>query len=197
LSVRFPDNEKIQVALEKEFLAEETRTRQNDPPPWPGAGGVKVREIIEWENPALKLLNERAKLLYKKILNAKTAHIDDTWANLYRLGEFIGPHAHRRTEASVVYHLIPPSPEQQEDYGMYSGALGVCDPRIGRCCPMEKGHVTTQLYLPMLPGTMVIFPSFATHHVTPHASDDVRISIAWNIDREKIPGQAKDDAIIV
>lgn len=189
----FPDNDAIRAMLEPRLLEAERRFRENEPNRWEGGGGAKIRDVGDWDCPAMKLLSARAMAAFKKITGADTAYIDDVWGNVYRKGDFIGPHAHRRTEVSVVYHLVPPNEQDRENY---NGALGITDPRVARCCPTAKGLVTSQVFPPLNPGTMVLFPSFVTHYVTPHTGDDHRISIAWNIDRKDIPGHPSDEPLL-
>lgn len=189
----FPDNAIIRAVLEPKLLQAEERFRANEPNRWEGGGGAKIRDVGDWDCPAMKLLSARAMAAFKKITGADTAFIDDVWGNVYRKGDFIGPHAHRRTEVSIVYHLVPPNEEDREKY---NGALGITDPRVARCCPTAKGLVTSQVYPPLNPGAMILFPSFVTHYVTPHIGDGHRISIAWNIDRRDIPGDPSDEPLL-
>lgn len=189
----FPDNDVIRAVLEPKLLEAERKFRDGEPDRWEGGGGAKIRDIGSWDCPAMKLLNARALAAFRKITGSETAFIDDVWGNVYRKGDFIGPHGHRRTEVSVVYHLVPPN---EEDRKKFNGALGITDPRVARCCPTAKGLVTSQVYPPLNPGTMVLFPSFVTHYVTPHTGDEHRISLAWNIDRKDIPGHPLDEPLL-
>lgn len=189
----FPDNDLIRSVAEPQLLEAEKRFREADPDRWVGAGGAKIRDIASWPCPALRLLHERVKEAYRRLARTPSAVIDDCWANVYRQSEFIGPHSHRRTEVSVVYHLTPPD---EEDRDQFNGALGICDPRVTRCCPTKQGLVTSQVFPPLEPGTMVLFPSFVTHYVTPHRGTQPRISLAWNIASEPIPGSASDESLL-
>ena len=191
--VNFPDNAPLRSVIEPQMLEAEAAFRKQEPDRWVGGGGAKIRDIGSWTCPAMMLLHERAREAFRKLTGSASAHIDDTWASVYRKGEFIGPHAHRRTEVSAVYHLVPP---EEGDRDLYNGALGITDPRVAKCCPTGKGLVTSQIYPPLVPGTLILFPSFVTHYVTPHMGDEARISIAWNIDREEIPGHPSDEPLL-
>lgn len=190
--VRFTDMDEFNNILTERFIRSESEFREKTPPEWSGAGGAKIRDIDGWQSPELALLNERAKTLFRVVCGAPAAHIDDYWGNVYREGEFIGPHAHRRTEASVVYHLLPPD---KSVTSRFEGCLGIADPRVNACCSWKSGYVTAQVYPPMEPGTMIIFPGYVTHYVTPHKGDEARISIAWNIDRKPVELDKKDDPL--
>ena len=191
--VNFPDNAPLRSVIEPQLLQAESEFRAGEPDRWVGGGGAKIRDIGGWSCPAMTLLHERVREAFRRLTGSPAAHIDDCWANVYRRGEFIGPHAHRRTEVSAVYHLVPPA---EGDRDLYNGALGITDPRVARCCPTKKGLVTSQVYPPLVPGTLVLFPSFVTHYVTPHMDDQARISVAWNIDREAIPGHPSDEPLL-
>lgn len=193
--VVFPDNDRLLSMLEPRLLEAERSFRdvEGAEERWIGSGGAKIRDVGDWNCPAVSLLNQRAKAAFQKITGAGSAYIDDCWANVSRKGEYLGPHGHRRTEVSVVYHLRPP---EEADRAVFNGALGISDPRVQRCCPTMKGLVTSQVYPPLDPGTMILFPSFVTHYVTPHMGDGHRISIAWNIHREAIPGRPEDESLL-
>ncbi len=191
--VVFDDNDQIAGPLIEKILNEESQIRKVRPPEWLGGGGIKIRNISKWDSPSLRLLNERALELYRRVRGINSSVIDDMWANVTREGEYIGPHAHRRTKASLVYHLLPPP---KSETSKFDGSLGLCDPRLPRCCPVEKGRATSQIYPPMNPGCMVIFPSFVSHYVTPFVGTEPRISIAWNIDDSKLPGRPNDVSLL-
>lgn len=191
----FPDNDLLLSMLEPRLLEAEERFRSLDceGERWIGSGGAKIRDVGNWDCPAVKLLNERVKAAFRKVTGTPNAVIDDCWANVSRQGEYLGPHGHRRTEVSAVYHLRPP---EEADRAAFNGALGISDPRVQRCCPTAKGLVTSQVYPPLEPGSLILFPSFVTHYVTPHLGVGHRISIAWNIHREKIPGRPDDESLL-
>ncbi len=191
--VLFPDNEAIRSVVEPRLLEKEKDFRAEEPDRWEGGGGAKIRDIGEWPCPAMGLLHARAQEAFRRLTGSRAAVIDDSWASVFRRGEFLGPHSHRRTEVSVVYHLTPPDEAARESF---DGALGIADPRVKRCCPTAPGCVTSQVYPPLEPGTMVLFPSFVAHYVTPHRCDSHRISIAWNIAREAIPGKVADEPLL-
>jgi len=191
--VSFPDNDLIRSVIEKPLLTAEEKFRSEEVGRWVGGGGAKIRDIADTQCPAMTLLHDRVRFAFCKLLGTPDAVIDDCWANVSRKGEFLGPHSHRRTEISAVYHLVPP---EKEDREQFNGALGVSDPRVKRCCPTNPGIVTSQVYPPLDPGTLVLFPSFVMHYVTPHQGDGYRISLAWNLGREAIPGNVADESLL-
>jgi len=58
------------------------------------------------------------------------------------------------------------------------------------CCQEDAGRMTTPLIPDMQPGTLIMFPSKAVHCVTPYTGKSPRITLAWNIDSEPVPGDA-------
>jgi hypothetical protein len=62
------------------------------------------------------------------------------------------------------------------------------DPRVDACCGIRPGSVTTPQLPLMAPGTMILFPSPFVHCVNPYRGRRPRITLAWNIDRDVIPG---------
>jgi hypothetical protein len=69
-----------------------------------------------------------------------------------------------------------------------SGKLAIVDPRVEVCCQTRKEAMTNPLMPRMGPGTMVVFPSVLVHSVNPYTGTRPRITVAWNIDKDVIPG---------
>lgn len=143
-------------------------------------GGKKVHHLDQWDCPAATLLNERAKQFFRLMLGEARANIDLSWANLYYKWDYVVPHSHRMSVASLVYFLDLGDPDPDDEL---SGRLAFADPRIDICCSEEPGYVTTRPYIGAVPGKMLIWPSHLVHFVTPYAGDRPRITLAWNISR--------------
>ena len=151
------------------------------------AGGTKVYHLDRWESPAADLLNARALHMSQLLLGSEMAAIDLSWANVYRHGDYAMAHSHERTAASVVY-CVDAGDEDPMD--PLSGKLALVDPRVEACCQKRKDSVTNPLMPRMEPGSMIVFPSALVHSVNPYTGHRPRITIAWNIDKDVIPGQA-------
>ena len=56
---------------------------------------------------------------------------------------------------------------------------------------LMKPNYVTSLFWPTgnLPALMVVFPPYITHLVSPHHGKHPRISIAWNLNKEAVPGE--------
>lgn len=151
------------------------------------AGGTKIHHLDQWDAPEADLLNARALHLSQLLLGSQTAVIDLCWANVSRRGDYALAHSHERTAASVVY-CVDPGDEDPMD--ALAGKLAIVDPRVEVCCQSRKGSVTNPLMPRMQPGSMLVFPSAFVHSVNPYTGSRPRITLAWNIDKDVIPGAA-------
>lgn len=154
--------------------------------PVPAFGGTKVYHLERWDCPEAELLEARALVFSQHLLQGDSAVVDLSWANVYRNGDYAMPHSHERTAASVVYSVDPGDADSGPDF--YAGQLMFVDPRVEACCGIRPGSVTTPQLPLMAPGTMILFPSPFVHCVNPYRGRRPRITLAWNIDRDVIPG---------
>lgn len=173
------------IAREQEKEAE--RTKQTG-----AAGGTKIYHVDSWRVPGARLLDQRAQALYREIVGQETSAVDLSWGNVYRAGDYILPHAHRRSHGSVLYMLSMGDPDEGDPL---SGRFGFADPRLPMCC-REAADIMTTPYFPQLrPGAMVVFPSTMVHFATPYRGETrPRITISWNINKAPLPGRPADDA---
>lgn len=148
-------------------------------------GGARIYHLDRWESPEAELLNARALHMAQMLLGTDTAVIDLSWATLSRRGDYVLARSHERTAVSLVY-CVDSGDEDPMD--PLSGKLAIVDPRVEACCPVRNGSVTNPLMPRMTPGTMLAFPSTLTHGVNPYSGDRPCITLAWNIDKDVIPG---------
>lgn len=178
----------IDAILKAESEKLEPEDRQS-----PGQGGNKVRDLGSLGVPFFELLNERAKRLFMRVTGNKTAVVDDCWANVYRDGYYAMPHSHQRSIASIVFALDN-GEEDDAKNDVLNGVLMFADPRMVRCCPGRAGFVSAPAIITREPcGRMIIFPSHFTHQVTPYHGRRPRISIAWNLNPQKVAGEVVHD----
>ena len=149
-------------------------------------GGTKLYAVHEFDCPEADLIDARAVALFRRALGVEEVAVDMSWANIYGRGDYIMPHSHVRTLASVVYGVTPGDPDLEKDPD--SGALAIVDPRYGPCCQVERGRLSNPQRFKMHAGTMVIFPGDMVHCVNPYNGGSPRISIAWNMNRRPQPG---------
>lgn len=153
-------------------------------------GGTKIYHLDQWESPEADLLDARALAFSQLLMKSDSAVIDLSWANVYRSGDYAMPHSHERTTASLVYSVDPGDPDPTDQFG---GQLMFIDPRIDSCCGVRGGAVTTPQMPFMTPGTMILFPSPFVHCVNPYHGNRPRITLAWNIDKDVVPGSPLAD----
>lgn len=100
----------------------------------------------------------------------------NAWANVHDRGAYNRDHAHGQALLSGCFYLTAPAG---------SGALVFNDPRIGATLSpfideeINSGH--TVMFKPV-EGRLVLFPSWLSHHVEAHDSDEPRTAICLNAD---------------
>jgi hypothetical protein len=152
-----------------------------------GGCGTKVRKLELWGDPAASLVHARALMLAHHTLSRRPVYADDTWASVYRAGDYCMPHAHLRSDVSIVYMLDIGDDDPEEPM---AGKLSFADPRIDACCPDEPSRVTRHMIPEMTAGTMLIFASDYLHSVNTYRGRRPRITLSWNITLSKLPGRA-------
>ncbi len=181
----FGDSARYHPALITATLTAEKDPRFRDTI-FKGGCGIKVRNIPGWDAPAAALIHARALLFAHRTVSRNPVYADDTWASVYRAGDYCMPHSHLRSNLSIVYML---DPGEQDPVDPLAGQLCFADPRIDACCPHESGRVTQHVMPTMNAGTMLIFASDYLHSVNPYCGQRPRITLSWNITLEKLPGR--------
>ena len=196
-AARFADFEAFHPALVDAVLVAERDPRwrsvlvlqppgSRDTAVFRGGCGTKVRKISEWSAAAAALVHARALMLSHWTLSRRPVFADDSWASVYRAGDYCMPHSHLRSSVSIVYMLDPGDDDPDEPM---AGKLCFADPRIEACCPDEPGRVTRHMIPAMLPGTMLIFASDYLHSVNPYRGRRPRITLSWNVTLDRLPGR--------
>lgn len=102
-----------------------------------------------------------------------------SWINLHDRGGFNFLHLHEGSLLSGSFYLqVPPG----------SGEFVFRDPRPGVLHssikgPQPNGHC--DIHLTPSAGLLVLFPCWMEHYVEPHASDEPRITIAFNVNEPR------------
>jgi hypothetical protein len=154
-----------------------------------GGCGMKVRRPDRWARAAADLIHARALVLAHRVLSQHDVYTDDSWASVYRDGQYCLPHSHLRSNVSIVYLLDAGDPDPDDPM---AGKLLFADPRIPSCCPHEPGRVTALLSPDMREGTMLVFASDYVHAVGPYRGARPRITMSWNVSIERLPGAPGD-----
>jgi hypothetical protein len=184
---QFTDTDAYHTTLRDTILRLERSSSHKEQLPR-GSCGIKVHHIEKWSCPAAQLVHRRAQEMFKRMLKAETAVVDDGWANIYRDRDYCVPHSHIRSQAGVVY-LLDPGDEDPKDLAM--GRFFIADPRVAFCCQHHPGHMTRLLIPDMKPGSMLIFPGQVMHGVNPYYGKRPRITLSWNINTQKIAGDPR------
>ena len=150
-----------------------------------GTGHSSLSYLKSWEDEEVRLINARALAFYREAVGSDQAVIDIAWANIYGKGDYIMPHSHTRAAASLVYCVDQGDPDELDPNG---GLLCFVDPRFPDCCQIEPHHMTNPLKPTLVPGAMLLFPGQMVHFVTPYGGGRPRITLAWNINQQAIPG---------
>jgi predicted 2-oxoglutarate/Fe(II)-dependent dioxygenase YbiX len=153
-----------------------------------GGQGVKVHHVERWQSEAAKILDARAKEMFCRVLNVPEAHVDESWGNIYRNGDFFMPHSHIRAMASIVYMVDEGDIDSKNPL---TGKLCFADPRLNYCNKHEPGRLTRVLVPEMKAGNMVMFPAATVHLVNPYFGHRTRITLSWNLNTQPIPGNPK------
>ena len=153
-----------------------------------GGQGVKVHHVERWKSPAAQIIDARAQELFRRVLDTKEAHVDESWGNIYRNGDFFLPHSHIRAMASIVYMVDEGDIDSKN---ALTGKLCFADPRLKYCNKHEPGRLTRVLIPEMKPGSMVMFPAATVHLVNPYFGHRTRITLSWNLNTHPIAGNPK------
>ena len=185
--VDFTDRDLYHPGLATTILAMEHDPRYRD---WifRGGCGTKVRDPHLWGSAEADLVHARAMRLAARALGRDEVVVDDCWANVYRRGDYCMPHSHLRATASVVY-LLDPGDSGEDPLG---GRFYFCDPRIPFCVEHEPGRVTKLLMPDLYAGSLMIFPAEYIHAVNPYDGEKPRITLSWNINLTRLPGDRAD-----
>lgn len=99
------------------------------------------------------------------------------WMNINPVGGFNAPHTHPGAHWSGVYYVSQPEVDEEK-----AGRVEFLDPRsdLPNWRILNARAFKPKKSLKPQPGEMILFPSYLVHWVYPNASDDERISIAFN-----------------
>lgn len=183
---RFVDSAAYHARLIEAVLAaaeDAARSRRQ----YRSGGGTKIYRLEDWGCPELDLVCARARAMFRHALKADTAVVDLSWANIYRNGDYAMAHSHERAVASIVY-FVDLGEESPRD--PLSGRFAFVDPRIKACAGKDTPRVIAPLLPRVAAGDMLLFPAAMVHSVNPYLGKRPRITLAWNMGREAVPGKA-------
>jgi uncharacterized protein (TIGR02466 family) len=107
------------------------------------------------------------------------------WANVNRFGDYHDAHNHPRAYLSGTYYVaVPTAPaERQGRSDVRSGCISFYDPRGAANMTAIKGdpYIEAEHTIQPRAGTILLWPAFLKHFVHPNLSQDLRISISYNV----------------
>ena len=124
MTTRFLDLGNLLGGLIEYLVARERENRAAGPLECAGVGGTKIYHVDSWAVPGAKLLDERAQAFFRQSTGNATSAVDLSSANVYRAGDYILPHIHRRSTSSVVFVL---SSGDDHETDQVQGRFGITD----------------------------------------------------------------------
>lgn len=105
------------------------------------------------------------------------------WANINRHGDYHSLHNHPHSYLSGTYYIKVPPAEGGSRSDLNPGAISFFDPRpqANVTAIMGDGQIDPEIRIQPEPGLMLLWPSFLHHLVHPNLSDDIRVSVSYNV----------------
>ena len=101
--------------------------------------------------------------------------ISETWGNVLKKGEDHAIHTHSNHVFSGVFYLTDGNPTTFLDPRPAADCLSLTYKQDAQC------FYGSRFVSPAVPNTLIIFPSWLSHFVTPNQTKKVRKSISFNI----------------
>ena len=113
------------------------------------------------------------------------------WYSTNRYGDHHAPHTHPRSYLSGTYYVrVPPAPASIDDPRARPACISFYDPRTGAnmiTVGSEPDARAAHVVRPSA-GMLLIWPSPVQHYVHPNLSDELRVSISFNLIMDRYTG---------
>lgn len=166
------ENEIYKQELIKIANTEEGKVRSN-------RGGFQSDTML-WNNEVFKPLLEKSTAVIQSIIadysqNRPEFVIRSMWGNVNPKGGYNLTHVHPSGWMSCVYYVNVPE---------NSSGITFEDPRPAKIMDFQQSCLRDDNYFTHQPttGDLVIFPSWLPHFVNPNPTDDLRMSISFNVE---------------
>ena len=106
------------------------------------------------------------------------------WANINRMGDYHDLHNHPHCYLSGTYYVkMPEKSEGGKRRDLRPNRITFYDPRqsVNMGSIRNDPYVEPEFTLLPVPGLILLWPSFLNHFVHPNLSNEVRISVSFNI----------------
>lgn len=114
-----------------------------------------------------------------------------SWYNVNRYGDHHAPHTHPKSYLSGTYYVrVPPAPENVDDPRARPACISFYDPRTGAnmiTVGSEPDARAAHVVRPSA-GTLLMWPSPVQHYVHPNLSEELRITISFNLMMDRNTG---------
>ena len=186
--------DRLNRELEQLFLARETQEYRNPAPSQsPQAEMFESRfDLFTWPEPCIQELRKfvleavfRVAMAASETAREEFARLNlnnHTWFHITRDTGFFVSHNHALASWSAVYCVKDGAGDAAR-----GGLLRLFDTRTGAGGFIDRSNqrlrqpfVVGDLDLALLPGQLVVFPSYLFHEVTPYYGADTRITVASN-----------------
>jgi uncharacterized protein (TIGR02466 family) len=128
----------------------------------------KFKKLNDW------VTNKIYEYCRKVNIDSSTLIVNGAWFNVYERNDFQENHVHPTSVVSAIYILTCSD----------DGARIFLNTPVNNMYYVKKtkdSHETiSQVICKSIPGTLIIFPSYLSHAVERHDSDDIRISLSYN-----------------
>ena len=178
-----PGHERANLELERLILEREA-ANQNLTTDYLG------QDLLANENPATQWLRQ---CVHKSAIDyCHRAGMDypidwslQAWANINRLGDYHDPHNHPHAYLSGTYYVRVPQSRAllQNRADVRPGCITFYDPRgaVNMNAIKDDPQIEPEFTVSPTPGTILMWPAFVMHFVHPNLSQELRISISFNL----------------
>jgi len=113
------------------------------------------------------------------------------WYSTNRYGDHHAPHTHPRSYLSGTYYVrVPPAPASADDPRARPASISFYDPRTGANMITVGSEPDSRTAYTVHPsaGTLLMWPSPVQHYVHPNLSEELRVSISFNLIMDRYTG---------
>jgi uncharacterized protein (TIGR02466 family) len=154
------------------------------------------QNFFSGENPAVRWLESQINqtaiaFLSHAGIERKLSWTLFAWYSTNRYGDHHAPHTHPRSYLSGTYYVrVPPAPASVDDPRARPACISFYDPRTGANMITVGSEPDARAAHTVQPGagTLLMWPSPVQHYVHPNLSEELRVSISFNLIMDRYTG---------
>lgn len=124
------------------------------------------------------IIGEASKRVLEMLKVAPTPYeITGCWMNIKPRGTNHPLHSHQNNYLSGVYYVQAPEGADSISFHDTRTDRQIIVPRYTEDSPLTA----TSVHVPVKPGVMIMFPSWLQHSVQPNPTEEIRVSLSFNI----------------